>query len=175
VAAANASDDLAEPQRRAHIDLGAEPATTPANGLGLTTREIEVVALLADRRTNGDIAAELYISTKSASVHVSNILRKLEASNRDEAAALAHRHTASPRGRHRNDRRTQTLSTPHQTTPTRHHHATSSGRPVLREWTPGHHQDSRAAGGTIQTNSNGRQQPCSATQIPNCGPRPGCP
>ncbi len=85
-------DDLIDLARRARIDLGAETATTPANGLGLTPREIEVVTLVADGRTNRDIAAELYISTKTASVHVSNILSKLEVSNRGEAAALAHRH-----------------------------------------------------------------------------------
>jgi DNA-binding NarL/FixJ family response regulator len=51
-----------------------------------------VLMLVADGRTNREIAEQLYISTKTASVHVSNILRKLEVSNRGEAAALAHRH-----------------------------------------------------------------------------------
>ena len=48
-----------------------------------------MLALLADGRTNGEIAAELFISTKTASVHVSSILRKLGVSNRVEAAAIA--------------------------------------------------------------------------------------
>jgi DNA-binding NarL/FixJ family response regulator len=48
-----------------------------------------VLALLADGRTNGEIAAELFISTKTASAHVSNILRKLGVTNRVEAAAIA--------------------------------------------------------------------------------------
>ena len=57
---------------------------------GLTPRERDVLELVAAGRTNGQIAGALYISTKTASVHVSNILRKLEVTNRVEAAALAH-------------------------------------------------------------------------------------
>jgi len=53
-----------------------------------------VLALLAKGRSNGQIAKELYISTKTASAHVSNILRKLGVDNRIEAAALAMRPTA---------------------------------------------------------------------------------
>ena len=45
----------------------------------------------ATRRSNRDIAAELFISSKTASVHVSNILAKLNAASRTEAAAIAHR------------------------------------------------------------------------------------
>ena len=56
---------------------------------GLTPREHEVLALLARGRTNGEIAKELFITTKTASVHVSNILRKLDVTNRVEAANLA--------------------------------------------------------------------------------------
>ena len=54
-----------------------------------TPREAEVLALLAQGRTNKQIGAELYISEKTASVHVSNILAKLEASGRTEAVAIA--------------------------------------------------------------------------------------
>jgi DNA-binding CsgD family transcriptional regulator len=57
----------------------------------LTRREREVLALVADGRTNRQIAEELFITDKTASVHVSNILSKLGAANRGEAAALAHR------------------------------------------------------------------------------------
>ncbi|MCC5949812.1 MAG: AAA family ATPase [Nitriliruptoraceae bacterium] len=78
--------------RRARIYFGAEAAATPVDELGLTPRETEVLLLVADGRTNPQIAERLYISAKTASVHVSNILRKLEVSNRGEAAALAHRH-----------------------------------------------------------------------------------
>ena len=64
-----------------------------ADDLHLTRRELDVLALLAQGRSNGQIAKELYISTKTASVHVSNILRKLGVNNRIEAAALALRPT----------------------------------------------------------------------------------
>jgi DNA-binding CsgD family transcriptional regulator/tetratricopeptide (TPR) repeat protein len=84
--------------RRARIDLdqAADPAPAPAvpaagDELGLTAREREVLALVADGRTNRQIAEALFISQKTASTHVSNILAKLGASNRAEAAAVAHR------------------------------------------------------------------------------------
>ena len=57
----------------------------------LTSRELAVLRLLAAGRTNAQIGAELYISPKTASVHVTSILRKLGASNRVQAAALAER------------------------------------------------------------------------------------
>jgi DNA-binding CsgD family transcriptional regulator/tetratricopeptide (TPR) repeat protein len=58
----------------------------------LTPREREVLALVAEGRTNRAIADELFISVKTASVHVSNILAKLGAASRTEAAAWAHAH-----------------------------------------------------------------------------------
>jgi DNA-binding NarL/FixJ family response regulator len=67
------------------------PETDGADELGLTPREREVLALLADGRTNRQIAEELFISAKTASVHVSNILAKLGVANRGEAAAVAYR------------------------------------------------------------------------------------
>ncbi|WP_279491154.1 helix-turn-helix transcriptional regulator [Actinomadura sp. KC216] len=75
--------------RRARVDLGGAPASRP--GLGLTPREAEVLRLVAEGRSNRDIAAALFISAKTASVHVSNILAKLGVSTRTEAAATAHR------------------------------------------------------------------------------------
>ncbi|CAM5725864.1 Helix-turn-helix transcriptional regulator OS=Streptomyces fumanus OX=67302 GN=GCM10018772_53860 PE=4 SV=1 [Streptomyces fumanus] len=79
--------------QRARLPLGrtAEPLTGPADGLGLTGRERDVLRLVADGRTNRQIAEELFISPKTASVHVSNILTKLGVSGRGEAAAVAHR------------------------------------------------------------------------------------
>ncbi|GII03065.1 helix-turn-helix transcriptional regulator [Planobispora takensis] len=62
------------------------PAAPP-----LTPREQEVLRLVALGRSNRDIAVELFISAKTVSVHVSNILGKLGASTRGEAAAAAHR------------------------------------------------------------------------------------
>jgi DNA-binding CsgD family transcriptional regulator len=61
-------------------------------GVALTRREAEVLALVAEGRSNGEIAQQLFISTKTVSVHVSNILAKLRASGRTEAAALARRY-----------------------------------------------------------------------------------
>jgi DNA-binding CsgD family transcriptional regulator len=58
-------------------------------GAVFTPREREVLALVAAGRTNRQIGAELYISEKTASVHISNILAKLGASGRTEAVALA--------------------------------------------------------------------------------------
>lgn len=59
------------------------------SGAGLTRREREVAALVAEGLSNGEIARRLYISTKTASVHVSNILTKLGLANRTELAAWA--------------------------------------------------------------------------------------
>jgi DNA-binding CsgD family transcriptional regulator len=52
---------------------------------------MEVLRLVAEGRSNGEIGTALFISTKTASVHVSNILAKLGVSGRGEAAAVAHR------------------------------------------------------------------------------------
>jgi DNA-binding CsgD family transcriptional regulator len=57
----------------------------------LTPREREVLAGLVAGRTNGEIARALFISVKTASVHVSNILRKLDVPNREQAARLGYR------------------------------------------------------------------------------------
>jgi DNA-binding CsgD family transcriptional regulator len=76
--------------RRGRLDLGA--AAPPSEGAaGLTPRELEVLRLVAAGRSNGQIAETLFISRKTASVHVSNILAKLGVHSRTEAAAAAHR------------------------------------------------------------------------------------
>lgn len=62
-----------------------------AGGEALTPREAEILALVAEGRTNGEIGKRLFISTKTVSVHVSNILGKLGAAGRTEAAAIARR------------------------------------------------------------------------------------
>jgi DNA-binding CsgD family transcriptional regulator/tetratricopeptide (TPR) repeat protein len=90
--------------QRARLDL--VPPITDSHGerqsaeeiLGLTPREAEVLTLVARGYTNREIAAALVISVKTASVHVSHILRKLDAPNRLEAAAIAHRLTPPPVG-----------------------------------------------------------------------------
>jgi len=58
---------------------------------GLTDRELAVLRLLAAGRTNAQIGAELYISPRTAGVHVTSILRKLGVSGRVQAAAMAER------------------------------------------------------------------------------------
>jgi DNA-binding CsgD family transcriptional regulator/tetratricopeptide (TPR) repeat protein len=86
--------------RQARLDLTAAPQpgddarpapSGEAAHFGLTQREREVLAMLADGRTNPEIARALFISPKTASVHVSNILAKLGVASRVEAATLAHR------------------------------------------------------------------------------------
>ncbi|WP_411123419.1 helix-turn-helix transcriptional regulator [Streptomyces sp. x-19] len=75
----------------ARAAAGAPPPAAPAESLGLTPRERDVLRLVADGRSNRQIADTLFISPKTASVHVSNILAKLGVSGRGEAGAVAHR------------------------------------------------------------------------------------
>jgi len=97
--AAHAADALgARPLRRALDDLArrARIGTAPDQPDGavlasLTSREREVLRLIAAGRSNREIASVLFIAPKTASVHVSNILGKLGAASRTEAAAIAHR------------------------------------------------------------------------------------
>jgi DNA-binding CsgD family transcriptional regulator/tetratricopeptide (TPR) repeat protein len=87
--------DVEAMSRRTRISLDApaavalDPAST--NRLGLTAREAEVLALVAAGRSNRQIGAELFVSEKTASVHVSNILRKLGVTSRVDAAEIAQR------------------------------------------------------------------------------------
>jgi DNA-binding NarL/FixJ family response regulator len=79
---------------RALVERARLPSTAPvppAPSDGLTTRESEVLSLVGRGLTNAEIAAELFISTKTASVHVSNISRKLGLKSRIQAAAHAQR------------------------------------------------------------------------------------
>jgi DNA-binding NarL/FixJ family response regulator len=68
-----------------------EAPPSPAASLGLTRRETEVLALVAAGRTNRQISEALFITEKTASLHVSHILTKLGVAGRGEAAAIAHR------------------------------------------------------------------------------------
>jgi DNA-binding CsgD family transcriptional regulator/tetratricopeptide (TPR) repeat protein len=61
----------------------------PKEAFGLSRRELEVLALIADGRTNREIGERLFISQKTVGVHVGNILSKLGASGRVEAAMVA--------------------------------------------------------------------------------------
>ncbi|MET9311040.1 AAA family ATPase [Kribbella sp. NPDC003505] len=77
--------------RRARISLGSDEYV-PRAPFGLTERENEVLRLLVRGLSNREIAAELTISPKTAGVHISNILRKLDVPTRAAAASAAHRH-----------------------------------------------------------------------------------
>jgi len=97
--AAQIADRLAaRPLRRALDDLARRARIGTAPDLpdgavltSLTSREREVLRLIAAGRSNREIASVLFIAPKTASVHVSNILGKLGAASRTEAAAIAHR------------------------------------------------------------------------------------
>jgi DNA-binding NarL/FixJ family response regulator/tetratricopeptide (TPR) repeat protein len=75
--------------RRGRLEVAGVTRSTGA--AGLTARELEVLRLVADGRSNQQIADTLFISRKTASVHVSHILGKLGVRTRVEAAASAHR------------------------------------------------------------------------------------
>ena len=75
----------------ATVDEAPPSVTAGEDPFGLTPRERQVLALLADCRTNREIGQTLYMAEKTASVHVSRILSKLDVRSRTEAAALAHR------------------------------------------------------------------------------------
>jgi DNA-binding NarL/FixJ family response regulator len=81
--------------QRARITLTtADPPPDRPSGpamFGLTERELAVLRLLGQGRTNAEIGRMLFISPKTASVHVTNILRKLGASSRVQAATIAER------------------------------------------------------------------------------------
>ena len=76
--------------RRGRLDVG---AGVPAERTlaGLPPREVEVLHVVVEGRSNRQIAEQLFISGKTASVHVTNILAKLGVHSRLEAAAMAHR------------------------------------------------------------------------------------
>ena len=73
---------------RSAVDDAPTPAA-PSDPFGLTAREREVLALVAEGYTNRRIADELFISDSTAGVHVSHILAKLGVESRTEAAAIA--------------------------------------------------------------------------------------
>ena len=78
--------------------LGVAGRTGPKLLGELSNREVEVLRLLGEGLTNAEIAARLYISTKTVATHVGNVFAKLHLRNRAEAAAFAHRHLAGGTG-----------------------------------------------------------------------------
>jgi DNA-binding CsgD family transcriptional regulator len=86
------SDELAVLARRYRLRVGCYPASDGP----LTARETEILALIAAGRSNQQIGSELYLSPSTVRVHVSNILRKLQAATRAEAAAIAYQRGLLP-------------------------------------------------------------------------------
>jgi DNA-binding NarL/FixJ family response regulator len=104
IGAAPLAEQLDLLAQRARLELAPPVRASPDGGhgleaLGLTVREAEVLTLVARGYTNREIAESLVISVRTAGLHVSRILRKLDAPNRLEAAAIAHRLAAPPAGK----------------------------------------------------------------------------
>jgi DNA-binding CsgD family transcriptional regulator len=92
--AASLSRAIEDSARRAALPLAGEGRPTPQPDVmpfGLTPRELEVLSLVAAGLTNREIGAALFMSEKTASVHVSRILAKLGVRSRTQAAAVATR------------------------------------------------------------------------------------
>ena len=129
---------------RARLGLGRVPSATNGDGdgdgrpgvdgapepdpFGLTPRERQVLGLLAQGATNRQIGAALFMAEKTASVHVSRILAKLDVQGRTQAAAVAHRpsHLSVLAG----ERRFPTVRTPAEWEP---HERTLMGWPCRVE------------------------------------------
>ena len=135
--------DLGADGQREAIEADAARAAVPLAGegealadvtavpFGLTARELEVLALVAAGRTNRQIGERLFISEKTASVHVSRILAKLGARSRAQAAAMAARWAWSGRPRPRR-RRHPILPMLRAGAPTpRSRHPPTTGHPPL--------------------------------------------
>jgi DNA-binding NarL/FixJ family response regulator len=77
---------------KADTGLTHSPATDQEEPISLTTREREILRLVAEGLTNVEIARKLYLSDKTVKSHVSNILAKLHLPDRTQAAVFAYRH-----------------------------------------------------------------------------------
>jgi DNA-binding CsgD family transcriptional regulator len=84
-------DEIELIARRARVRAGDQERGVPAEVAELTSRELDVLRLIAEGRTNPQIGKALYMSPKTASVHVSRILAKLDVKTRTEAAGVAYR------------------------------------------------------------------------------------
>lgn len=73
------------------LTRGLRQRTVQADNSGMTEREKEVLLLIAEGKTNKDIAEELHISIKTVKTHVSNLLMKCELDDRTQLAIYAHR------------------------------------------------------------------------------------
>ena len=80
--------EIAELARRGRLDLRTTAVVQPT-GSPLTAREAEVLTLVATGASNRQVGQKLFISDKTASVHLSHVMAKLGAASRTEAVALA--------------------------------------------------------------------------------------
>jgi DNA-binding NarL/FixJ family response regulator len=89
-----AADSLRRQMRAAglrQVPRGRRPATRD-NPFGLTTRQVDILRLLAEDLSNAQIAARLHLSPKTVDHHVSAVLAKLDVHSREAAAGLARQH-----------------------------------------------------------------------------------
>src|SRR6185312_11939230 len=84
-------EEIERISRRARVRTGDQEGEVPGEVADLTARELDVLRLIAEGRTNPEIGKALYMSPKTASVHVSRILSKLDVKTRTEAAGVAFR------------------------------------------------------------------------------------
>jgi DNA-binding NarL/FixJ family response regulator len=79
------------------VDCGEPAGQTTAAANGLTERELEVLGLVAQGKSNAEVAKALFITTKTVKYHLTGIFCKLGLKNRTEAAAYAINHGFVPR------------------------------------------------------------------------------
>jgi DNA-binding CsgD family transcriptional regulator len=68
------------------------PPPADANAAGLTRREREILQLVAEGNTNGQVARKLWVTEQTVKFHLANIFRKLDVTNRTQASRWAHAH-----------------------------------------------------------------------------------
>ena len=76
--------------RSAGSSQSSTPSAVSGTDCPLTARELEVLRLVADGSTNGEIARKLWVTEQTVKFHLSNVYRKLNVANRTEASRYAH-------------------------------------------------------------------------------------
>lgn len=86
---AHLMERVMEHYHKIEVQYGRLQSAATVNELALTTREVEILALIVDGKSNKEIAQALYISEKTVKNHITNLLRKLEVDDRTQAAVFA--------------------------------------------------------------------------------------